>query len=772
MRSLTAFRSIYYAPVLIGVATLIGMVAIRPTQSGYQSKETKGVRVEPCFNEGTPADVVNYYSNLLGYSVDPRSDYNIGGSWASQGTPTTLSWSFAPDGLSIPGGAGEATAPSILFAQMDSKAARATWIAKFQAVFDRWSAVSGIRYVRVKNGANDWDDGAAWGTAGNDTTRGDVRISMHNIDGSSNILAYNQFPTNSDMVLDSGDINLFGNSGGDFVFLRNVVAHEHGHGLGFAHVCPANATKLMEPFISTAYDGPRHDDMRAAMRNYGDTFENNDNTGLATDLGTLLSGTPILLGTVPSPSVGVNSSLLSIDGSSDTDFYKFTSNLPSASVTVNIAPKGLTYDSAAQTQSGCPSGNSVNSLTAADLQVQIIDKNGTTVLGTANNTGAGGVESVVGSLGSSGTYFIKVTQVSTNNTTQMYTLQATISGCTPPNITLQPQSQIAIVGTTAEFHTNVSGSFFSFSFQWRRNGVNLVDNAFISGSQSRDLFIDPVAFSDAGDYDCRVTEIATGCASNTSVATLDVTDCIAFTTQPTSSQQVCGGDTLSLTVAVDSPTPSYQWRKGTTNLVDGGRISGVNTPTLVITGFISGDAATNYNCLVTDTTLGCSSASNNASATFATPVTITLQPSSQTVNLGDTINLNMNVSGSFFNNMYKWRKGGVDMVDDARIFGTDTRNLVIDGAIAGDAGVYDCRVTSILTGCTKLTDAATITIGSVPCPGDFDGNHVVDLGDISTLLANYGLTGATYAQGDLNGDTVVDLSDLAGELAYYGVPCP
>lgn len=760
-------------PALLGLALVVAGLGIRPaTDANGTITAAAPVRVEPCFLEGTPDAVVNYYSRMLGTSVDPHTDYNLNNQWGSQGTPFTLTWSFVPDGLSIPGGAGEPTAASTLFASMDSKAARATWIAKFQAVFDRWSAVSGIRYTRVKSGANDWDDGSAWGTAGNGTTRGDVRISMHNIDGSSNILAYNQFPGNSDMVLDSGDINLFGGSSGDYVFLRNVVAHEHGHGLGFLHVCPANATKLMEPFISTAYDGPRHDDIRAAMRSYGDTYENNDTAATATNIGTLLQGSPVTFGTVPNPTVGINTTLLSIDALNDVDYFKFTSNLATASVSVTVTPKGLSYDSAAQTSSGCPSGNTINSLTSADLQVQVIDKNGVSVLATANNTAAGGTETVTAPLSSSGTYYIKVSAVTTNGTTQLYLLQASISGCTPPTITLQPQSQSIIVGNTLTLHTNVSGSVFNYTFQWRRNGVNLSDNAFITGAQTRDLTIDPVAFSDTGDYDCQIAEIATGCGATTNLATVNVTDCINFTTQPISSQQICGGDTAVLSVAVNSPAPTYQWRLGTTNLVDGGRISGATTPTLTISNFQSGDAGTNYNCLVNDSTLGCGSASNNAALTYATPVVITQQPASQSFAANDIITLNMNVSGSQFNYIFKWRKDGVDIIDDdVHLYGSNTRQLVIDTAVAGDAGSYDCRAQLISDGCVKYTNAAVLTF-STPCQGDLDGNNVVDLSDLTIALGHYGATGATYAQGDLTGDGNVDLSDISLMLSLYGTVCP
>ncbi|MBI3758819.1 MAG: alpha amylase C-terminal domain-containing protein, partial [Deltaproteobacteria bacterium] len=58
-----------------------------------------------------------------------------------------------------------------------------------------------------------------------------------------------------------------------------------------------------------------------------------------------------------------------------------------------------------------------------------------------------------------------------------------------------------------------------------------------------------------------------------------------------------------------------------------------------------------------------------------------------------------------------------------------------------------------------------------PCPADLDGNHIVDLSDLSIQLAHYGQAG-TAASGDLTGDGFVDLSDLAIMLAAYGTNCP
>src|SRR6185295_3002916 len=125
-------------------------------------------------------------------------------------------------------------------------------------------------------------DGAVWGSGGNGSTRGDFRISMKNIDGGNGILAYNNFPGGGgDMVIDRSEA--WQSSGSSNIFLRDVVMHEHGHGIGLQHVCPVfgggpGSGRLMEPFINTAIDGPQHDEIRGAQRLYGDRDEPNNNS--------------------------------------------------------------------------------------------------------------------------------------------------------------------------------------------------------------------------------------------------------------------------------------------------------------------------------------------------------------------------------------------------------------------------------------------------------------------------------------------------------------
>jgi len=199
------------------------------------------------------------------------------GSAGALGDPITLTYSFIPDGTNISADGGE---PSELFAVLTSQFGdEETWKQIFADCFADWHGHIGISYIEVS------DDGAAFpGSPGLIGSRGDVRIGGHHVDGAYNVLAYNYFPDQGDMVMDT-DENWAAPSG-DYRFMRNVVMHEHGHGHGLGHSMPQNSTKLMEPSLNTNFLGPQADDVRGGSRNYGDGFEEDDDAASATDMGT------------------------------------------------------------------------------------------------------------------------------------------------------------------------------------------------------------------------------------------------------------------------------------------------------------------------------------------------------------------------------------------------------------------------------------------------------------------------------------------------------
>ena len=72
-----------------------------------------------------------------------------------------------------------------------------------------------------------------------------------------------------------------------------------------------------------------------------------------------------------------------------------------------------------------------------------------------------------------------------------------------------------------------------------------------------------------------------------------------------------------------------------------------------------------------------------------------------------------------------------------------------------------------------ISNNATLTIGSNPCPGDLNGDHTVNISDLTLLLAHFGTqSGATAADGDSDGDGDVDITDLTAFLSHFGTVCP
>jgi hypothetical protein len=321
-----------------------------------------------------------------------------------------LTWSVVPDGTSIPTEFGFPAGPSDLRAFLNGiYGSEAPWLALFQQAFDRWAELTGITYVYEPN-----DDGAALSGLGGDIgVRGDIRIGGRLIDGGpGGILAYNYYPNDGDMVIDTGD-SFYTNISNNSLGLRNTVAHEHGHGLGFDHVCPVDHTKLMEPFLSTAFDGPQHDDILAANRSYGDRFEEDDTPGTAAPLGVFGSTTK---------------ANLSVDSNTDTDVYSFIVEA-AGGVDVTVTPTGLTYLEGQQNQDGsCTTGTSYDTLTIQDLEIRVLDVDGSTELAAADLTGVGGAEVLedVELTTVAGTYFVEVTGDS-SDAAQLYQLSLTVS---------------------------------------------------------------------------------------------------------------------------------------------------------------------------------------------------------------------------------------------------------------------------------------------------------------------------------------------------------
>jgi hypothetical protein len=540
-----------------------------------------------CFDPTTPPTPQQMAEINALLASENNTDYNLGqGSWSGQaGTPpATLTWSLVPDGTQVPG-LSTGTSASTLFASMDAKFGgnRTLWISQIQSCLDRWGALTGVNYQRVTNNGNDWDDGAVFpNAAGSNTpgaTRGMIRIGMRVLDGINGVLAFDYYPTTSDMVIDSSEN--WQSSSSNYRFLRNTLTHEFGHGLGLAHVCPGNSTKLMEPLLATAFDGPQQDDTRGVHQLYGDQYEPNSTAAAATNLGSITFGTTYNPSTVPAPAI-TNGSITSIDRLADSDYFKFTVSA-AALLNATLTPRGSTYLSGPQNSNGsCSAGTNVNSLTAATLSMQVLGTNGTTVLATAPAQPAGSAQSVTGvTLPAPGTYYIKI-GASAVTSPQLYSLSFSAGSTTTcPQFTDQPQDQTLCEGGTIILYANATGAPTP-TFQWRLNGLPL------AGRTQTTLIIANADSGDQGDYDCVATN---SCGTGTSdIATVTVNAAPSFSQQP-QSQTVPVGGTAIFEVQAGPASISYQWTHNDQP------VAGAVGPTLQISPVQQSDAG-NYACII------------------------------------------------------------------------------------------------------------------------------------------------------------------------------
>ena len=90
--------------------------------------------------------------------------------------------------------------------------------------------------------------------------------------------------------------------------------------------------------------------------------------------------------------------------------------------------------------------------------------------------------------------------------------------CSAPSAT-GPSNQAACQRGTAYFTVTPSG-LGPFTYQWKKNGVNLVDSAHIAGSQSQTLKVEEATAGEAGSYSCVVSD---GCLPPANVGSSSAT---------------------------------------------------------------------------------------------------------------------------------------------------------------------------------------------------------------------------------------------------------
>lgn len=327
---------------------------------------------------------------------------------------------------------------------------------------------------------------------------------------------------------------------------------------------------------------------------------------------------------------------------------------------------------------------------------------------------------------------------------------ANVAVITPPSIVTHPQAQTVNAGAAVTLTVAVTGSV-PLEYQWLKFGAN------IPGATAATLAIGSAAAENAGSYSVRVSNPAGTVTS--AEALLNVIAPPEILAQP-SPQSVAAGSTLTLSVSASGSIPlAFQWMK------NGAEIPGANSATLSITPAQKGDSGS-YSVRVSN---GAGTATSSAAdVAILSPPVITVSPASQSILIGNALNLSVQATGSD-PLTYLWRKDG------NVIPGAILANYAIPAVGGSDGGVYTVEVSNSAGAATSQGAVISISLPNAPSITQQPQSVNVSVGAPFQLSVGASGTGPfTYAwlkdgivvQG-ANNDTYSVVSAQAGDAGTY-----
>ena len=259
-----------------------------------------------------------------------------------------------------------------------------------------------------------------------------------------------------------------------------------------------------------------------------------------------------------------------------------------------------------------------------------------------------------------------------------------------PLIVTDPADQVICTGDDAVFSVTATGTLITY--QWRKGSMDLVDGGNISGATTNTLTISPATALDvATDYNVIVTGAYS--PNDTSIFVELVIGTIPVITTEPVNDTTCVGSSATFSVVSSGTGLSYQWRKGSVNLVNGGSVSGATSATLTIDPVSLTDAATDYNVVVSS----CPPNDTSVNVSLVIDSLVAIAVSNSPVCQDSTIYMSTDtIAGA----TYSWTGPGS--------FSSTDQNPVIPTASIMNEGIYTLVVTS--GGCSSTPADADVMV--------------------------------------------------------------
>ncbi|MGZ5505071.1 MAG: beta strand repeat-containing protein [Limisphaerales bacterium] len=217
------------------------------------------------------------------------------------------------------------------------------------------------------------------------------------------------------------------------------------------------------------------------------------------------------------------------------------------------------------------------------------------------------------------------------------------------------------------------------------------------------------------------------------------------------------GATVIIPSLVVGMTPlTYQWFKGTTQLANGGNISGSTSSALTVSNVTANDAD-NYN-LVAGNSYGTTTA--QVASLSVTDPSINSQPNNKAVPPGTSVTFQVGAAG-VAPLSYRWNKDGANLSDGGNISGATSATLSVSSVSFADQGSYTVFVQNGL-GTTTQSAVAVLTVND-PAITSQPQSVTNNYGTTATFsVTAVGLTTRSYQWKKVGGSSLSDGGNISG----------